>query len=252
MTLGTQPPFVFDQQQRNTLKVSDLAAYVQQSARDRIGWIHVRQVWLPDWQPEKWAYEVQRIEVTFQSYETWKRREAEQSVEPWEVLMLTQYSVFVTDHLPTVEAFFSRFVEKPEYVRHPDRVDCPHEYADEELSDELPARWSLVRRAWVSYLLYLQVQEATVYWDAPAERLQGQITEVGFNSFVLTTDQGAQHLWFSDRFGTHIYSIEEDGYVGNLWREPSARVALHAEDLPVWDDVLACWISLSETDSGDG
>lgn len=222
--------------------MSGLAAYVQQPPPDRVGWVHVRRVWLPNWRPTKWAYEVQHLEVTFDSYEELERLEAEQlDHEPWEVLMLTRHLAFLTDQLSTVETFFSQFTEKAQYIHHPDRVECPHEYANEEMSDETPARWSLIRRAWVRQLLSCKEQGLAVRWDTPGERLQGQVTDVSFNSFVISTIGGGHRKSFSDRFGAQLSHIEDDGYIRSLWKEPSARTALYAESLPVWNSALARW-----------
>lgn len=241
-----QLAFKFDQKQRNTLHVSGLAAYVQHPPHDRIGWVHAKHVWLPEWQPDKWAYEVQHVEVTFQSYESLKRYDTEQlDHEPIEILMLTHYSSFLSDDLPTVEAFFARYTARVEWVQHPDNVDWPMEYANERLSQASPARWSLIRRAWVACLLCLQDQGLTIWWDTLLERLQGQVTKVNFNSFVLTTTSGQHHIWFSDRFEARLWHREEDGYVRVLWHEPSPHMSLLPEDLPVWNDVLEQWVPLT-------
>lgn len=242
MSSDDAPHFAFNQQQRNTLNVSGLAAYVQRPPKGRVGWVHVRQIWLPDWRPKKWAYEVQHLEVTFRSHDLHERYEAEGlDYEPWEVLMLTAYSTFLTDELSAVEAFFARFTEKPEFVRHPDRVGCPHEPSNTNWSEETPARWSLVRRAWVAYLLCLKAEQRVVSWNTPQERLEGQVTKVSFNTFSLMTTAGVRELWFGNRFCAQIYHQEDDGYL-RPWSEPSSREALFGEELPMWDDQFSHWV----------
>lgn len=237
-------PFAFDLKQRNTLKVSGLAAYVQRPPPDRVGWVHARHVWLPDWRPEKWAYEVQHLEVTFASYEQWKHLEAEQrGHEPLEILMVTRHSTFLSDDLGTVEAFFARFTDRPEWAQHPDKVGCPHEYVGERRSNESPARWSLVRRAFVARLLDFQASGVTFVWDTPRRRLEGRVTAVHFHSFVLSTKAGEVQFSFADRWAARVYQVEEDGYVRALWQEPTGRMALDPSTLPVWEDASECWVT---------
>ncbi len=248
MAPDAAPHFAFDQQQRSTLNVSGLAAYVQHPPKGRLGWVHVRQVWLPDWRPNKWAYEVQHLEVTFRSHDLHEQYEAEgREYDPWEVLMLTTYATFLTDELSAVEAYFSQFTEKPEFVRHPDRVGCPHEFVNTAWADETPARWSLVRRAWVAYLLCLEAEQHVVSWNTPQERLEGQVTQVSFNTLSLMTSDGVRQLWFTDRFHAQIYHREDDGSL-RLWSEPSPREILFGEQLPVWDDQLRRWVKFGDPD----
>lgn len=243
MASSPNTPFEFDLQQRNTLNVSGLAAYVQRPLPDRVGWVHVKQIWLPDWRPKKWAYQVQHVEVTFESFNALHEFEAQQlDFEPLEVLMITAHTVFLTDDLRSVEAFFAKFMDRAEFARHPDHVSCPHEYADEKLSDELPARWSLIRRAWVVLLLEAQHAGWNVVWSSAHHQLKGKVTKVGFNSFEISTASGTLSLGFSDRFGAQFYRLHEDGYVQHLWDEPTSRTAIDAESLPIWSYALSAWV----------
>lgn len=239
--------FAFNLQQCNTLNVSGLAAYVQRSPSDRVGWVYARRVWLPGWSPAKWAYEVQYIEVTFESYCVLEEYQAEQlDVEPWKVLMVTAHTAFLTDELHRVEAFFAQWTDSVDFVRHPDEVSCPREYANEELSEELPARWNLIERAWVAYLLCLQQSGVVVVWSEPRQQLQGRITDVGWNSFELTTTLAVHRFRFSQRHEAQVYRVHDDGYVESVWTEPTARVAIFPEELPFWSYARNEWVMLDD------
>ncbi|UQN10704.1 hypothetical protein M1R55_30500 (plasmid) [Deinococcus sp. QL22] len=211
----------------------------------------MRQVWLPGWQPAKWAYEVQHIEVLLQSYEKVQRYEAEGlDYEPWEYLMLTQYSAFLTDQLASVESVFAQHMDRPEYVRHPDHVGWPYESPNEQLPAESWARWSLIRRAWVACLLSIQQQGMEVVWDTPGQPLHGRITRVGFGDFELTTVTAQHQLWFANRSEARLYQLEQEGSVEILWREPTTRIVVDAQTLPVWDDLQTQWFSLVDNEPG--
>jgi len=244
-------PFEFDLQQRNTLNASGLAAYVQRPPPDRVGWVHVMRVWLPGWRPAKWAYQVQHIEVTFESYCTVEEYEAQQlDFEPLEVLMITAYEAFLSDDIREVERFFAEFTDSPEFVRHPDRVRCPHEFANEELSDELPACWSMIRRSWAALLLCLQDAGHKVVWDRLGKQLRGKITQVVWNSFEITTAEESVTLSFNQRYGVQLHRVHEDGYVQMLWHEPTSRTSLDPSTLPIWSYALKQWVKPVE-DSED-
>ncbi len=187
---------------------------------------------------------MQHLEVTFASYEHWKHLEAEQrGHEPLEILMVTRHSTFLSDDLGTVEAFFAQFTDQPEWAQHPDKVGCPHEYVGERRSDESPARWSLVRRAFVARLLDLQASGVTFVWDTPRRRLEGRVTAVHFNSFVLSTKAGEVQFSFADRWEARVYQVEEDGYVRALWQEPKGRMTIDPSTLPVWGDASGRWVT---------
>ncbi|MFB9993545.1 hypothetical protein ACFFLM_16385 [Deinococcus oregonensis] len=244
MRTPAKAPFEFDLQQRNTLNVSGLAAYVQRPPPDHVGWVHVMQVWLPGWRPAKWAYQVQHRDVTFESYCVVEDYEAQQlDFEPLEVLIITAYQAFLSDDIREVERFFAEFTDNPEFVRHPDKVRCPPEYANEEQPEELPACWSLIRRRWAALLLCLRDSGNEVVWDCPGKQLRGNVTQVAWNSFEISTAEEAVTLSFSQRFGVRLYRVSEDGYVQMLWHEPTSRTSLDPSTLPIWSYSLSQWVN---------
>ncbi|MFC6661704.1 hypothetical protein [Deinococcus multiflagellatus] len=219
---------------------------MQRPPRDRVGWVHVRQVWLPGWRPAQWAYEVQHLEVTLESFWTAQRdAEAGLDVEPWDELMLTAYTTFLTDDLKEVEDFFAPFIDRPEFARHPDRVDCPHEYANEEWSGETPARYSLTRRAWAAFLLCTQERKLDLHWTEGPQALAGRVLRVGLGDFDLLTAQGLHTMTFGQRYGAQVWAEAAEGYAEG-WTEPGSRIALDPSALPLWSFAQAAWIWSSE------
>ncbi|MVN87957.1 hypothetical protein GO986_14450 [Deinococcus sp. HMF7620] len=239
--MSSAPRFKLSIQQVNTLNRSGLAAYVQRPPKDRVGWVSVRQVWLPEWRPAKWAYEVQHLEVTLDSFWTLKVYEEQQlDIEPWDLLMLSAFSSFLSDDLGEVERFFALFIDRPEFARHPDRVDCPHEFANEEWSRETPAHYSLIRRAWVAFLLCARDRVMEMNWLTPQQILRGHVTRVGLGDFDLLTTEGLRTVAFGQRYEAQVWAVDAEGGI-QQWQEPSKRLGLSAQRLPIWSHEAESW-----------
>lgn len=240
--------FKFDLQQINTMKVSGLAAYVQRPPKDRIAWILAQGIWLPDWRPKKWATQVQLIELTWESFETVQQYEAEQlDFEPWDYYMVTAHQMFLTDDVREVEKFFAEYTDKPEFVQHPDRVDCPHEFSNEELTDDLPVIWNFKRRSVVRTLLDLKSEGLTVTWQDGTSTTTGQIGQISVNHFEMESAAGKQWLWLGPSNDLRITTVEPDGYIRSHWWNTCRRVAYCHSGLPVWSEAAGGWIVLDQS-----
>lgn len=240
--------FNFDLQQWNTLKVSGLAAYLQRPERDRVGWILAQGVWLPDWRPKKWAIQIQKLVVTFESFETVQQLEqSETYFEPWDYFMLTEYEMFITDDQHTAEQYFAKYTDKPEFAQHPDRVNCPHEFNNKELSYDLPAYWSLQRRSVVDTLIHLKEAGRKVTWQEGNDFFSGYIGKIYPAWFEMMTPEGKKSIGLGPSDGLRITTVEPDGYIATHWRT-SCRLQGHfPENLPIWSEAADDWIYLDRS-----
>lgn len=241
-------PFHFDLKQTNTLRVSGLAAYVQRPPEDRIGWVLAQGVWLPEWRPKKWATQVQRIEVTWDSLKAVQAaEEAQLNFEPWDYYMVTDHELFLTDDMAEVERYFALYTDKPEFAQHPDHVQCPHEFNNHELSRDLPAHFNLKRRKLVRLLLHYQATGCTMTWDDGYTRIQGRVGHVHLASVDVTDSTGKQtSLWLGPCDSLHISVTEPDGYIRADWIPSCRPQGFDPASLPVWDFGQQVWVSLHD------
>lgn len=239
--------FKFDLQQWNTLRVSGLAAYIQRPEGDRVGWVLAQGVWLPDWKPKKWAIQVQKLVVTFESFETVERIEQTETYpEPWDYYMLTDYEMFITDDQRTVEQYFAEYTDKPEFAQHPDRVSCPHEFNNGELRRDLPAYWSLQRRSVVDKLLELRSAGREITWQEGNEFFSGYIGKIYPSWFEMKTLEGLKSILLGPSEGLRITTLEADGHIATHWWASYRPQGHFPASLPVWSESAGGWIYLEE------
>lgn len=241
--------FKFDLKQWNTLKTSGLAAYVQHPPPERIGWVLAQRIWLPDWRPQKWAMQVQHFDLTWESFEAVQSGDLNPcQIEPWDYYMVTAYERFITDDQQTVEDFFAQFIGKPEFAQHPDRVQCPHEYDNEELSEELPAVRSLRRRSVVYLLLCLKKAGRLITWQNGYGVDKGQIGELSATHFELLTEAGQKWLSIEPTNGLSITSTNSEGLADSHWFNSSRPIAYFPASLPIWSFAERQWVVPAESD----
>lgn len=239
-------PFHFDLQQINTMKVSGLAAYVQRPPHNRIGWVLAEGVWLPEWRPRKWAWQVQWIEVTWDSYETVQdTQEAQQDFEPWDYYMVTAHKIFLTEDISVVEAFFAQHTDLPDYAQHPDRVLCPHEFRRYKQTGDLPAHFNLKRREVVRRLLDYQRTGSVITWDDGHERVTGLVQHVALtHARLIDADGVVTTVWLGPSDSLRITVTESDGYVRTDWMSSRRPQGFDPGSLPVWNFKREAWVPL--------
>lgn len=216
--------FHFTGRQKGILGQNGIAAYIQRLPAGQIGWIYANRLPLHEWQPTKWAFRCLRIQVTWDSFERVYADKFQYQPE-WvkSGLMVTAFESFLTEEIESVERYFARFIDKPEFALWPDQVmlpmDLPRDRADDLVDPFYSVPMQLRRQkqagSWLKKVGTIQ------QIGAPPCRITGRLSEVKKDGLVLVNANGTHQIPFPEEAELYPYCLDWRAY--SWWIEEACR-----------------------------